>query len=453
MRRLYWLFFVCCGVLLQPALAATSNPSQPGLITIDGPIGVPTANYIHRTLQAAEKSQRPFVVLQLDTPGGLSSAMRDIIEDIVQSPIPVVCWVGPGGSRAASAGTYILYACGLSAMAKGTNMGAATPVSLSGLSGSKTPAKPKTAEGKKVLNDAIAYIQGLAELRGRNADWAEKAVRDGDSITAQQALDKGVVDLLAADLPGLLNAIDGRVVPTSQGDVTLHSQGAQLQPLQLNWKEQALSFLATPTVAYLLLMMGIFGLILEGLNPGTVLPGTVGGIALILALFALNVLPVSWAGFALILLGAALVVGEAFAPSFGVLGLGGIVAFVVGSLMLFKSPAPGFTLPLVYIGSFALVASLGLALLVYFLMKMRRTPVASGLDFMVGQVVHAMQAFEKTGYVLIEGERWKAHTTEPVEKGATVQVDRVDGLSLFVHPVADPHDISHTQPTKTLKEE
>jgi membrane-bound serine protease (ClpP class) len=348
--------------------------------------------------------------------------------------VPVVCWVGPEGARAASAGTYILYSCGLATMASGTNVGAATPIALSGSGGSKTPAKPKTAEQHKVLNDAIAYITSLAELRHRNAKWAEKAVRNAASLSAKQALKKNVVNLLAPNLPALLKKIDGSKVPAANGTVTIHSAGTSLQPIGRNWREGFLSALANPTIAYILLMIGIYGLILEGLHPGVFLPGTVGAIALILALFALNALPIDWAGFALIILGALMLVAEAFLPTFGTMGIGGIVAFVIGSILLFDSPAPGFTLPRVYIGSAAFVASLALGGIVYFLVRMRRRPVVSGREQMVGMRATALEDFAENGWVRAAGERWKAQSVTPVHKGDTVVIESMRDLILRVHP-------------------
>ncbi len=422
-------------LLAASALPAVAAPQPaPRLIAIDGAIGPPMASYVERALNAARKDKAPFVVIRLDTPGGLSTSMRTIIKAILAAPMPVVCWIGPEGARAASAGTYILYSCGLATMAPGTNVGAATPVQLGGPGGNNTPVKPKTAEQNKVLNDAVAYITSLAQLRGRNAEWAEKAVRDGASLTAVQALKKNVVELLAPNLPALLTAIDGRAVPANGGVVTLHSQGLNLRKIERNWTERFLAVIATPTIAYLLLMIGIFGLLMEGLHPGFFLPGTVGAISLIVALFALHALPVSYAGLILIFLGAALLVAEAFVPSFGTLGLGGIAAFVIGSIMLFNGSAPGFTLPKMYIGSAGFVAALALGGLIYLLVRMRRRPVVSGREHMIGRTAVALEDFTGTGYVRAEGERWRAQSGSPVKKGETVIIEALEDLTLRVHP-------------------
>ncbi|MGH8225270.1 MAG: NfeD family protein [Gammaproteobacteria bacterium] len=420
-----------------PAGAATAAPAAataPRLLAIDGAIGPPMADYVVRALGAAEKADAPFVVIRLDTPGGLSDSMRTIIKAILASPIPVVCWVGPEGARAASAGTYILYACGLATMAPGTNVGAATPISLSPTGGSSTPAKPKTAEGKKVLNDAIAYIRSLAQLHGRNADWAEKAVRDGASLTAEDALKQNVVELLAPSLPALLAKLDGRSVPTAKTAITLHTAGATLHAIEPDWRENFLGVITTPTIAYILFIIGIVGLLIEALHPGFILPGTVGAICLIIALFAFHALPINYAGLALIVLGVGLLVAEAFVASFGVLGLGGIAAFVIGSIMLLNTHAPGYSLPRMYIGSIAFVAALALGGMVYFLIRMRRRPVVSGREHMIGRSAVALEDFAETGFVHIEGERWQARTHTPVHKGDTVVVEALNGLILSVRP-------------------
>lgn len=429
-----WLLLTLLAVVQWAGAKTLEQPASVSvpLIEVVGAIGPPAANYVERTLEAAAERQSPFVVLRIDTPGGLSASMRDIIKDILAAPMPVVCWVGPSGARAASAGTYILYACGVAAMAPGTNLGAATPVQLSGVSGSQTPAKPQTAEQQKVLNDAIAYIRSLAELRGRNVGWAEKAVREAASISAESALDKGVIDLLATDQADLLARLDGMSAPSSLGDQVIHSQQARLEVQQHSWKERFLALLSTPTLAYLLLMIGIYGLILEGLHPGAMVPGTVGAICLILALFALHTLPVNWAGFALIVLGAVFLVAEAFVPSFGVLGLSGVIAFVIGSIMLFDSDSPAYSLPFAYIAASGFVAALGLGVLVYFLAKMRRQPVVSGQEGMIGLEGRVLEDFEQQGYVLVAGERWQASSRQPLHKGDRVVTESLHGLVLSV---------------------
>ncbi len=417
---------------VAPGIAGTVVPE----IAITGPIGPPMAGYVQRTLGQAQRSAAPFVLIRLDTPGGLSASMRSIIKAILASPIPVVCWVGPEGSRAASAGTYILYACGYAAMAPGTNVGAATPVALNPTGGSNTPAKPKTAEGKKILNDAVAYIKSLAELRGRNAGWAEQAVRNGASITAKTALAKHVIDRIAPNPQALLVAINGLTVPTAKGAVTLHTDNVTLKIRNQDWREQLLTVITNPTVAYLLFLIGLFGLIIEGLHPGVILPGTVGAISLILALFAFHALPVNYAGLALIVLGVILFVAETFVTSYGTLAIGGIVAFVFGSIMLIDTHAPGYSLSRIYIGSIASAAGVIILGLLYLVIKMRRRPVVSGLAHMIGRVAVALSDFDSRGYVHIEGERWAAVTSVPLKRGERVIVNSIDGLVLSVSPQA-----------------
>lgn len=422
-------------VWLTAAMPVVAGAASPMLIEVEGPIGPPAAMYVERTLTLANDNFVPFVVMRLDTPGGLMDAMRDINQAIMASSVPVVCWVGPKGARAASAGTYMLYACDVAAMASSTNIGAATPISMSGVGESDTPAEPETAAEQKVLNDAIAYIRGLAESHNRNADWAEEAVRDGASLGATDALGKNIIDFIADDLPELLVKLDGKTISVNGREVTFDTQGLAFNTQPQSWKEQFLSVIATPTVAYLLLMIGIYGLVLEGMHPGALLPGTLGGICLIVALFALQILTVSWAGFALIMLGAILLVSEAFVPSFGVLGLGGIIAFIIGSVMLFDLDAPGYSLPKAYIASGASVAALGLGMLVYFLAKMRNSPVVSGREAMVGLTITALEDFDAQGWALAQGERWLTKTTHPVKKGDLLQTDKIDGLVLFAHPL------------------
>ncbi len=347
------------------------------LIPVDDAIGPATSDYFVRALEDAAESGARLVVVTLDTPGGLDTAMRDMIQAMLASTVPVVVYVSPNGARAASAGTYLVYASHVAAMAPATNLGAATPVQIGGSPGGARPPvpddnPPAADEGKgdgedkkpapapsdalerKAVNDAVAYIRSLAELRGRNADWAETAVREGASLSAGEALKQGVIDLVADDLPALLKALDGRVVRLPSGEVTLQTAGLPLRAVEPDWRTRVLSLITNPNVAYLLMLIGIYGLLLEGYNPGAVLPGVVGAISLLLALFAFQVLSVNFAGLALIALGVLLIIAESFAPSFGALGLGGIVAFVIGSVMLLDRDVPGFGIAWQLIGGMAL---------------------------------------------------------------------------------------------------
>ena len=425
-------------------------------LEIKGAIGPATSDYIVKGIQHAADSDAALIIIEMDTPGGLDSAMRDMIKAILNSRVPVVTYVSPSGSRAASAGTYLLYASHIAAMAPATNVGAATPVQIGGGEppnpfGSKPADEPskdgdggetepkasapgdgKTAMERKSINDAVAYIRGLAELRGRNADWAERAVREAESLSAAQALEQDVIDFVAESVAELLAAIDGRTVRVGDEDRVLATTGLTIEKFEPDWRTRLLATITDPNIAYLLMLVGIYGLLFEGYNPGAIVPGVVGAICLLLALFAFQVLPVNYAGLALIILGVALIVAESFVPSFGALGLGGVAAFVFGSIILLDSEIPGMQIARSLIFTIALVASLLLLVLVYTLMKIRLRPVVSGTDSMLGQVAEALENFETDGAVFINGERWNAHSDSPVSKGEKLRVTHVHGLVVDV---------------------
>ncbi len=463
MRPILLLLLSLC---LPLAWAAPTAP-QPGLavlLELDGAIGPASSQYLEQGLKKAQERQARLVVLQLDTPGGLDTAMREMIKRILQSPIPVVVYVAPSGARAASAGTYLLYAAHVAAMAPATNLGAATPIALSPMAprqpspprpADKDPeAKPEVAAPdaaeRKMINDAVAYIRGLAERRGRNADWAEQAVREGASLSAEQALKLGVIDLMAPDLEQLLKALHGREVELSQGKLTLDTQALSLETITPGWRLQILAVLTNPTVAYLLMLIGIYGLLLEGYSPGAILPGVLGGICLLLALYAFQVLPVNYAGLALIFLGIALIVAEAFAPSFGVLGLGGVVAFVIGSLLLMDSDVPGYGVSLSLIAAIATVAALLMLAMGFLLMKSRRSRVVSGQQGLLLETALALEDFSGEGHVAVHGESWQARSRSPVQRGQRLRIARVDGLTLDVEalPTPPPHTPSNMPPSE-----
>ncbi|MES1933108.1 hypothetical protein T35B1_10886 [Salinisphaera shabanensis T35B1] len=455
------LFLLSLVALLASTTGLLAQPSENGAapirqIAIDGPIGPATSGFIRHELEDAAGANTPLVILRLDTPGGLDSAMRDIVKAILASPVPVAGYVSPGGARAASAGTYILYASHIAAMAPATNLGAATPVSMGGGGGDDAPASQPdesdtqdsdrgttadnaTAKRRKAVNDAVAYIRSLAEQRGRNADWAERAVREGVSLSATAALEENVVDLLADNTTDLLAQIDGQTVQTAAGERRLDLASARVEQRAAGWQTELLSVITNPTVAYLLFMIGIYGLILEGLNPGTAVPGVVGAISLLCALFAFQVLPVNYAGLALIALGAGLMVAEMFAPSFGILGLGGVAAFVFGSIMLMDTDVPGFDIPFGLIGGIAVASALLLFGILYMFLRSRREKIQTGHAGLIGSRCVALADFEREGRVLLHGESWLAESASPVAQDERLVVTDAEGLKVFVRP-ASPAD-------------
>lgn len=413
------------------------------LLNIKGPIGPAVSDYVKRGIKKAEEDHASIVILQMDTPGGFDHAMRDIIKNILSSPIPVVSYVAPGGSRAASAGTYILYASHISAMAPTTNLGAATPIRVGGMPG--TPEKPSSPqekeEGKekpqtsdtlerKMVNDAVAYIKALASRHGRNEEWAEQAVREAVSLTAEEALEIGVIDLVAASHADLLLQIDGREVVMETGKVTLATKGLIIELFDPDWRTKILTVITDPNIAYILMLLGIYGLIYELANPGFILPGIVGTICLLLALYTFQILPINYAGLALIILGITFMIAEAFVPSFGALGIGGVIAFVVGSVILMDEEGMRISLPL--IGSTALV-SIGFFLWVMSRMyTMSRKKVVTGAEEMIGIIGEAMEDFTEQGRVWVHGESWQAQSSAPVKKGQKIQVTAKENLLLKI---------------------
>jgi len=469
------------------ALSATARADGTAvLLNLEGPLGVATAEYIVGGIEDAESRGANIVIIRMDTPGGLDRPMRAIISKILSSDVAVATYVSPGGARADSAGTYILLASHVAAMAPTTHVGAATPVSLGGgdppdserpfgrpPSGDEDREEtgdgdsgedeaqddaeddaaddtegqeplPGSAMERKVLNDAIAYIRGLAEARGRNADWAERAVREAATLTAEGALAENVIDLIANNQAELLAAIHGREVSINNRTVTLDTEGLDIEAIEPSWRIKILTTISNPEIAVLLVLIGIYGLLLEGYNPGAIVPGVVGVIALLLAAYALQVMPVNYAGLALIIVGIGMIIAEAFVPSFGALGLGGIAAFIFGAIMMFDSGIPGYEISIAFVVVFAVVTGSALLLTVTYLLKLQRRGAVSGRGSIVGGTATAMQDFTGNGKVWLEGESWQAVSSTPVTKGQQVVVCAMEGLVLRVDPLPQ-HDPTHAQ--------
>lgn len=481
---------VLCA-LIGPATGQAQGPDARGseatplvlLTRVEGAIGPATTHQIDEALEAAAARNAAAVVLMMNTPGGLVDATREIIVSILGSPVPVIGYVAPSGAHAASAGTYILYATHAAGMAPATNIGAATPIQMGGtpgpggdfpqlpdLGGDKEGGEGTESDGEategdgrpaqrapksggealeaKILNDAIAFIRGLAEMRGRNADWAEAAVREAATLTADAALEQNVVEAVAPSVTRLLEAVDGREVEVRDTTMTLRVAGAEVEEVQPSLTTRVLSVVANPNVAFILMLVGVYGLIFEFSNPGGIGPGVIGAICLIIGMYALNQLPLDYAGLALVLLGIAFMVAEVLSPSFGILGIGGLVSFVIGAAMLIDTDMPAYQLSWGVILGSAIVTGLALMLIVGFALRSFRTPVRTGRHALIGEQGTVMDWTGTTGHVWVASERWNATAAgAPPTAGAQVEVTAVDGLTLIVKPVtaADAAAEPHTQ--------
>lgn len=458
MRQLFLPFSVVALLMWAVLAASSASAEEVWLVDLKGAVGPASVDLVIRSIEDADEAGAHALIVRMDTPGGLDKAMRDLVQAILASPIPVISYVAPNGARAASAGTYISYASHIAVMAPATNIGSSTPVSIAPQAlPSEAPAQPPAAAqddeevattpapavmpadamGRKVVNDAVAYLQGLAELRDRNIEWAEKTVREGANLRASVALEMNVIDFIAEDLEALLNLIDGQVVTTAAGEATLDTGGATIHTVESDWRHDLLATITDPSIAYGLLIVGLYALMLEFYNPGLFIPAVTGLICILLGAYGLQLLPVNYVGVALLGVGVALMIAEVVSPTIGVLGIGGVIAFVLGSMMMFDSEVPGYQLPITIIVSFAVTTGMAIFFIVGMAVRARAQKVVSGMEAMIGRHATVTQTFiphenEFQGQVWAFGESWRARSRSTCSEGDDVRVDGIDGLVLEV---------------------
>src|SRR5436190_9154106 len=443
--RLTSMLLALSAALLALAPATPAAAERAIVLEIAGAIGPPIADYITRELNAARSGDARLIILRMNTPGGLDTSMRQIISAILASPVPVATYVAPNGARAASAGTYIAYASPIAAMAPGTNIGAATPVQFGG--GGLFPSEQKSqkeqkdakpgdadTETRKIINDAVAYIRSLAALNARNADWAADAVRSAASLPAAEALSLHVIDVIADDVPDLLRKIEGREITIAGKPQRLATSGLEVEVRPPGWQTELLMLVTNPNVAFILMLIGVYGLIFEFFSPGAVAPGLIGAISLLLAFYALAFMPINYAGAALVLFGVALMIAEVHIGAFGALGVGGIAAFVIGAVMMFPAHAPGFTLSGGVIAGTAL-GTAALFLLALAALLRRKRPVVTGHEALIGAEGETVAWQDGEGRVRVKGEIWLARSDAALTAGSRVKIVGRDGLVLRVQDV------------------
>ncbi|WP_373071042.1 nodulation protein NfeD [Sulfurimonas sp.] len=406
--------------------------------SIDGAIGPASSNYVKEVMASAKKQNANIILLELNTPGGLSTSMREIIQEILSSNIPVVTYVYPKGSRAASAGTYILYASHVAAMSPGTNLGAATPVNMmpSSEQADSNASKTSTLE-KKAINDSMAYIKSLAQINDRNVSWALEAVKESKSLSAKDALKNNVIDLIAEDTDDLIHKLNGMSVKVSDKNITLKTDNATIITFEADFKTRFLSIVSDPNMAYMFLLIAIYGIFFELMNPGAIVPGVVGAISAVIALYSLNILPFNYAGLLLILLGISFMIAEVLVAGFGVLGIGGVISFAFGSVLLFDAQTLGSSVSIPLVISFTLVSLAFFIFVMKLFIGSRSAKIVSGIEEMIGSMAEVTDVKGDKYYVHCHGETWSAKSQSKLSVGQMVEILNISDLILEVKPIKE----------------